>query len=212
MIGDAERHVFVLDDEPEVCEAIRRILEAVGIRVSCFCDPAVCVAKLRSLTCHLLITDLKMPRMDGMDLLKEVKRLTPWVPVLVISGYGDIETAVRAIKAGAVDFVEKPLYKMSLVQKVKSILPGGGFIDPRVGSPLTPAETNVLRLVLDGRSSKEIARQLHRSLRTIEGHRSNLMRKLNAENIFDLLKRVSTMRLIDMVRKQKVTGVVETLG
>ena len=199
MVGNAERHVFVLDDEPEVCEVIRRILEEVGIKVSCFRDSAVCMAKLRSLTCHLLITDLKMPKMDGMELLKEVKRITPWVPVLIISGYGDIPTAVRAIKAGAVDFVEKPLNKMSFVEKVKSILPGGSFIDPQVGRSLTPTETNVLRLVLDGKSSKEIARQLHRSLRTIEGHRSNVKRKLNAENLFDLIKRVSTMELIDMV-------------
>lgn len=204
MVGNAERHVYVLDDEPEVCEVIRRILESIGIKVSCFSDPSVCLAKLRSLNCHLLITDFKMPEMDGIELLKEVKRLAPWIPVLIISGYADIPTVVKAIKAGAVDFIEKPLEKESFVQKVKSMLPGGAFIEPDLGKPLTPAETHVLGLVLDGLSSKEIATQLHRSTRTIEGHRSNLMRKLDADNLLDLAKRVTLMGLIDMRTKSKM--------
>ncbi|MEJ2702024.1 MAG: response regulator [Sedimentisphaerales bacterium] len=212
MIGDAERHVFVLDDEPEVREVIRRVLERAGIEVSCFGDPAVCLAKLRSSTCQLLITDLKMPTMDGMELLEEVKRIAPWVPVLVISGYGDIPTAVRAIRAGAVDFIEKPLNKLKFVQTVKSLLPGGAFSDPYLGKPLTPAETNILGLVLDGKSSKEIAKELHRSTRTIEGHRSNLMRKLNAENMLDLMKRVVSLGLINKTTKWELARVAGTMS
>jgi len=198
MLGDAERHVFVLDDEQDVCKVIRRILEGVGIKVSCFKDPAVCLAKLRSLNCYLLITDLKMPGMDGIELLKQVKRLAPWIPVLIMSAYGDVPTVVRAMKAGAVDFIEKPFDKKSLIQKVKSILPGGAFIEPDWGKRLTQTETHVLGLVLDGLSSKEIARRLHRSPRTIEGHRSNLMRKLDADNLLDLAKRVTSMEFIEM--------------
>ena len=212
MVGDAERHVFVLDDEPEVREVIRRILEKAGISVSCFGDPAVCLARLRSLTCHLLITDLKMPTMDGTEVLEEVKRIAPWVPVLVISGHGDIPTAVRAIKAGAVDFIEKPLNKLKFLQTVESLLPGGAFSDPHLGKPLTPAETNILGLVLDGKSSKEIARELHRSTRTIEGHRSNLMRKLHAENILDLVRRVVSLGLIDKTTQWEVARVTGTMS
>ena len=109
-MADVEgRHVFFLDDDPEVRKVVRRILEGVGIRVSCFGDPGTCMAKLRSHDCSLLVTDLRMPATDGIEVLKEVKRIAPWVPVLVLSGYGDIPTAVRAMRAGAVDFLRSPL-------------------------------------------------------------------------------------------------------
>lgn len=192
-------------------EVIRRTLMGANIKVSCFSEPTICLANLRTQTCHLLITDLKMPDMDGIELLKQAKRISPWVPVLIISAYGDIPTVVRAMRAGAADFIEKPLSKTYFVQKVKSILHGGTFAEPDIGKSLTQAETDVLRLVLDGLSSKEIARQLHRSPRTIDGHRSNLMRKLNAENLLDLLKRVTTMGLIDMTAKPELANIAKTL-
>jgi len=211
MVYIAEQYVFFLDDEPEVREVVRRILEGIGIKVSCFSDPATCLASLRSQNCHLLITDLKMPEMDGIELLMEAKRIAPWVPVLMISGYGDIPTAVRAVKAGAVDFIEKPLDKISFVHRVKSMLSGNDFTDPCLGKPLTQAETSVLGLVLDGKSSKEIAKMLHRSTRTIEGHRSNLMHKLNAENLLDLAKRVTAMGLFDITAKPELARVTRSL-
>jgi two-component system response regulator FixJ len=189
--------VFVLDDEPAVCDAIARTLRSVGIKALCFDNPAICLAKLRSQRCNLLIADLKMPEMDGIELLKEIKRLIPWVPVLIMSGYGDIPTAVRAIKAGAVDFIEKPLDKVGFISKVKSLLPNTDSTDSYLGKPLTQAETNVLSYVIEGKSSREIARLLHRSTRTIEDHRSHLMRKLKAKNILDLARRVAAMGLID---------------
>ncbi|MHC4436072.1 MAG: response regulator transcription factor, partial [Planctomycetota bacterium] len=181
--------VFILDDEPAVCDAVARTLRGAGIKVFCFDNPATCLARLRSQRCNLLVTDLKMPEMDGIELLKEVKRLTPWVPVLIMSGYGDIPTAVRAIKAGAVDFIEKPLDKAGFICKVKSMLPKSHSADTYLGKPLTLAETNVLSYVIEGKSSKEIARLLHRSTRTIEDHRSHIMRKLKAKNLLDLARR-----------------------
>jgi len=201
MRGVAKQHIFLLGDEPGVREVAKRILEGAGIKVTCFADPTTCLVRLRSQHCHLLITDLKMPGMDGIELSMKVKRLAPWIPVLMISGYGDIPTAVRAIRAGVVDFIEKPLDITMFMRKVESILPTDGFTDPALGKPLTPAETNVLRLVLDGKSSKEIAKLLHRSTRTVDGHRSNLMRKLDIDNPIDLAKRVAAMELIDMTGK-----------
>ena len=207
----SEQHVFFLDDDPEVRKVVRRILEGAGIRVSCFGDPATCMAKLRSHECNLLITDLKMPGTDGIEVLKEVKRLVPWVPVLVISGYGDIPAAVRAIKAGAVDFIEKPLDKVGLVRKVESMLAEMDSTDRSLGKPLTQAETTVLQLVIDGKSSKEIARLLHRSTRTVEGHRSHLMHKLNAENLLDLVKRVVSMGMFDVKTKPELQRATEIM-
>ncbi|MEJ2704028.1 MAG: response regulator, partial [Sedimentisphaerales bacterium] len=97
MVNAAKQHVFILDDEPQVRQVIRRILEDTGVKVSSFGDPAACLAALRPHTCHLLITDLRMPQMNGMEVLMKVKRIAPWVSVLMMSAYGDIQTAVRAV-------------------------------------------------------------------------------------------------------------------
>ena len=203
--------VFILDDEPAVCDAVARTLRGAGIKVFCFDNPATCLARLRSQRCNLLVTDLKMPEMDGIELLKEVKHLTPWVPVLLMSGYGDIPTAVRAIKAGAVDFIEKPLDKAGFIHKVKSMLSKTDSADTYLGKPLTLAETNVLSYVIKGKSSKEIARLLHRSTRTIEDHRSRLMRKLKAKNLLDLARRVAAMGLIDTRAEPELSRIAESL-
>jgi two-component system response regulator FixJ len=211
MVNTAEQHVFFLDDDPEVRNAVRRILRGIGIKVSCFGDPATCMAKLRSQKCNLLITDLRMPGTDGFEVLEEVKHLTPWVPVLVISGYGDIPAAVRAVKAGAVDFIEKPLDKAGFIRRIKLILGEIDSADVSLGKPLTQAEIGVLGLVIDGKSSKEIARMFHRSTRTIEGHRSHIMHKLNAGNLLDLLKRVAAMGLVDLGAKPELARMSEIL-
>jgi two-component system response regulator FixJ len=203
--------VFILDDIPAVCEAIARTLQGIGIHVVCFDNPVTCLAHLRSQRCNLLVTDLKMPEMDGIELLEEVKRLTPWVPVLVISGYGDIPTAVRAIKAGAVDFIEKPLDKTSFIRKIKSILPEADSTDTYLGKPLTQAETSVLSYVINGMSSKEIAKLLHRSTRTIEDHRSHLMRKLKAKNLLELTKRAAAIGLINTKAEPEIARLTKVL-
>jgi len=211
MTNIAGQHVFFLDDDPAIHEVVRRILEGSGIKVSCFSDPTTCMAKLRSQKCSLLITDLKMPEKDGIEVLKEVKRLAPWVSVLIISGYGDIPTAVSAIKAGAVDFIEKPLDKTGFIHKIKSLLSEIDSTDTYLGKPLTQAEISMLGLVIQGKSSKDIARLFHRSKRTIEGHRSHLMRKLNAENLIDLANRVASLGLIDMTTNLELSRVTKIL-
>jgi two-component system response regulator FixJ len=212
MIGNFVGHnVFFLDDDLHLHRVVRRILEGSDIKIYCFSDPVMCIAKLRLQQCSLLITDLKMPEMDGIEVLKQVQRLAPWVPALVLSGYGDVPSAVNALKAGAVDFIEKPLEKSFFIHKIKSMLTDIDPEDEYLGKPLTQTEKTVLNLVIDGKSSKEIARLLHRSTRTIEGHRSHLMHKLRAENLLDLLKRVVTMGLIDVRAKPGLSRITGTL-
>lgn len=188
-----------------------RILRGIGIEVFCFDDPAMCLAQLRPQGCNLLITDMKMPEMDGIALLEKVKHLTPWTPVLVISAYGDIPSAVRAIKAGAVDFVEKPLNRREFINKVTSILESSSYPTTQLGNPLTQMETQVMRLVIDGKSNKEIARLIHRSTRTIEGHRSRMMHKLGAESLLDLLKRVASMGLVEATANMELARAMQVL-
>jgi len=198
MANIVEKHIFFLDDEATIREVVRETLEDSGFRVSCFGNPIECLSRLRSKKCDLLITDLKMPGKDGIELLTDVQHLAPWVPVLMITGYGDIPIAVKAMKAGAADFIEKPLDKKNFVRKIRAILKKYVSTHPDLGNSLTRNEKRILQLILDGMSNKEIANLLHRSSRTIEVHRAHLMQKLGVDNLVDLVKRVASMGLVDL--------------
>jgi len=204
MPNNAKQHIFFVDDEPKVREVVGETLEEFGLKVSCFARAADCLEQLGLQRCDLLITDVKMPEMDGMKLLAKARRLAPWLPILVITGYGDIPMAVTAIKAGAVDFIEKPLDKESFLWKVKSILQQSTFDDSYKGKPLTESEMKVLKLIVDGKSNKEIAHILHRSIRTIEVHRGHLMHKLGVYNVVDLVKRAAMMGLVELPGKLRM--------
>ena len=198
IIDDIKQHIFFVDDEPEVLKMVGRTLEQAGYKVSSFSGAADCIEQLRYQACDLLITDVKMPKMDGIELLAEAKRIIPLLPVLIITGYGDIPMAVRALKLGASDFIEKPLDREGFLSTVELILKRTFPADPLLNKVLSKTEIEVLRLVLDGKSNKEIARLQHRSIRTIESHRSHIMRKLGASNLIDLLKRTVTMGLFEL--------------
>lgn len=198
MAQSVKKYVFFLDDESKIREVVKETLQSSGLEVECFDSPTECLAQLRSVKCDLLITDLRMPEKDGIELLGEVKQLAPWVPVLVITGFGDIPTAVKAIKGGAVDFIEKPLIKQTFVRKVKSVLQHGVPGDARLGQPLTRAEANILKLIIEGKSNRDIANILNRSVRTIEVHRAHLMRKLGVDNVIDLVKLGAAMGIINL--------------
>lgn len=198
MANNIKQYVFFVDDEPEVLKMVGRTLEQAGYNVSCFSRAADCLEHLHYQTCDLLITDVKMPEMDGIELLAEAKRFNPLLPVLVITGYGDIPMAVRALKLGASDFIEKPLDREGFLSTVESILKRTVPANPLLNKTLTKTEMKVLRLILDGKSNKEIANLRHRSVRTIEAHRSHIMRKLGASNLVDLLKRTAAMGVFEL--------------
>jgi len=202
MANIVEKHIFFLDDESTIREVVKETLEESGFKVSCFGNPIECLAQLRSKKCDLLITDLKMPEKDGIELLVDAKHLAPWVPVLMITGYGDVPTAVKAMKAGAADFIEKPLDKKNFVRKIKSVLRKNVAVHPDLGDSLTRNEKRILQLIINGMSNKEIANLLHRSSRTIEVHRANTMHKLGVDNLIDLVKRVASMGLVDLEQIQ----------
>ncbi len=202
MADIAKQHIFFLDDEPAIREVVRETLEDSDFKVSCFGSPTECLVRLRSQKCHLLITDLRMPEKDGIELLADVRLLAPWIPVLMITGYGDIPTAVKAMKAGAVDFIEKPLDKKNFVRKIRSVLKKNISAHPVLGASLTRNEAKILQLIIKGKSNREIANLFHRSARTIEVHRAHLMHKLGVDNLVDLVKRVASMGLVDLEEKQ----------
>ena len=193
-----QHHVFFVDDEPEVRSVVQKTLERQGIMVTCFASASSCLKHLLTERCDLLITDVKMPGMDGMELLSEARRTMPWLPVLVVTGYGDVPLAVKALKIGAVNFIEKPLERDSFLLIVESILNRTVAPVSISGGPLTHAEAKVLRLLLEGKNNKEIATALHRSRRTIETHRSHIMCKFGVNNLVDLVRRAALMGLIEI--------------
>ena len=198
MKDNTKQHIFFVDDEPMIRKVVGETLEESGFKVSCFASAADCLEKLRSQACDLLITDVKMPDIDGIELLTEVQHIVPWLPVLLVTGYGDVPMATAAFKAGAVDFIEKPLDKQVLLSAVESALKWINPPDPILGKVLTRTEKKVLRLILDGKSNKEIALLLGRAMRTIEVHRSRIMRKLGVNNAVDLVKRAGALGLLEL--------------
>ena len=192
---NAARVVFV-DDEPKVCSIVCKTLQRAGADVRCFSSAQDCLKHLATAWCDLLITDVRMPGRDGMDLLAHVKEQMPWIPVLIVTGYADVPLAVQALKAGAADFIEKPLDRDLFLQRVARLIERNARPAAFLEKSLTTAERRILYHVLDGRNSREIAAALHRSPRTIEVHRRHVMQKLGAANIIELLQRAADLGLI----------------
>lgn len=136
-----------------------------------------------------------MPGMDGLTLLSRAKRVAPWVSVVVISGFSNISMCVKAFKLGAVDFIEKPLERITFLEKIKTILEQEDYVDTPASRILTTVEKKVLKLILEGRGNKEVAYILGRALRTVERHRSNIMHKFAVDNIVDLVKKAALIEI-----------------
>jgi len=198
MSNDLRKHVFLVDDEPDTRQIVSQILGDLGLRISCFPSGQNCLKQLRAEACDLLITDLKMLDMDGMELLRKAKRMLPLLPVLVMTGYGDVPTAVECLHMGASEFIEKPVEIGHLRSTVTSLLARECRPKLAQAQPLTKTESKILAMILDGKGNKKIAHAMSRSMRTIEDHRSHIMKKLGVDNMIDLVKRFSVVNLPDL--------------
>jgi two-component system, LuxR family, response regulator FixJ len=190
--------VFFVDDDAGIRKLISEELKKIDCKVSCFANGTDCLEQLDKQSCNLLITDVKMPGMDGLTLLSRARRVAPWVSVMVITGFGDIPMSVRALKLGAVDFIEKPLDRKTFLHKVETILKQDDFVDTPISKPLTKVEKKILKLMLEGKGNKEVAYVLDRAVRTVEQHRSNIMHKFGVDNIVDLVKKAAFVNLDDV--------------
>jgi FixJ family two-component response regulator len=184
-----EAHIFFVDDDPDIRAVVQRTLESAGMHARVFASAQDCLKGLSQQTCDVLITDLRMNGMDGVSLVREVKRRLAPVAAIIVTGYGDIPSAVAATKAGATDYLEKPLDRQELLSAIQRAMDSVVRPGPSVKMGLSDAELRILRYILDGRTNREIARSSNRSIRTIEAHRRTIMRKLGVKNFAQLIQR-----------------------
>ncbi len=190
-----EAHVFLVDDDPGIQAAVKRALESSGMHVSVFSSAEDCIDALGQQACDAVIADIIMDGMGGMSLLHNIKRHFPWLPVIIMTSYGDIPLAVAAMKAGAADFLEKPLDRQNLLSAVRRVLEAAVKPAHSLQEGLSSIEAQVLRDIVEGKTSRQIATALNRSIRTIEAHRHRLMHKFGAKNVAQLVQRADVFQL-----------------
>jgi RNA polymerase sigma factor (sigma-70 family) len=189
--------VFVVDDDRAVRDSLRWLIQSVGLPVETFSTAAEFLASYTAPRPGCLVLDVRMRGMSGLDLQEELERRGVVLPVIVITGHADVPMAVRAMKAGAVDFLQKPFGDQALLDRIQSALERDREqrnasaeheqILSRL-SVLTPREREIVDLLVDGKANKEIASDLGLSTRTVEGHRANIMDKLGASSFAEVVK------------------------
>lgn len=189
--------VFIIDDDASVRDALGLMLGLRGFRCTVFADAAGFLAAWRADWHGCLIIDIRMKGMDGLSLQRELQSRGCAIPVVIITGHGDIGTAREAFRAAAIDFLEKPLDETRLIQAIneafgrqsatlRSQLQQDGFV--RRLAELTPREREVMELVIAGRHNREIAGTLGISARTVEVHKARMMAKLGTSSIPQLVR------------------------
>ena len=198
--GEADTLVFVIDDDAPVRQALTSLLQSIGLRVEAFGSAADFLKKGRiadDIAAACLILDVRLPGLSGLDFQAELAKADTHLPIIFISGYGDIPMTVRAMKAGAVEFLTKPFREQDLLDAVQLALQRDR--DSRIRESavfktrarfesLTRREQEVFGLVTTGLMNKQIAGQLGVSEITAKVHRGNVMRKMGARSLADLLR------------------------
>ena len=190
-------HVCVVDDDAMVRTSLQMLLEVLGMRVSTYADAAAFLADPSALGCDVLLLDVRMPGMSGLQLQAQLNERHADVPILFISGHGDIPMAVRAMRAGALDFLQKPFNEQVLIDWIQTAIQrresardradGADEVRRRLAS-LTPREREVLDAVMEGKANKVIAFDFGVSLKTVEQHRSRMMSKLGVRKVADIFR------------------------
>jgi two-component system response regulator FixJ len=193
----AERTVFVVDDDGAALDSLVVLLRSEGLNPRGFSSADDFLANLTPDSRGCVISDVRMPRMDGVQLLKTLKAMGSALPVIVITGHADVTVAVQAMKAGAADFVEKPFESELILRLVRASLEENdevmdanakaNRVRRRLDS-LTARERQVLDMIIDGSSNKMIAAGLAISPRTVEIYRANVMSKMRADSLSDLVR------------------------
>jgi len=198
--ADTPVHVFLVDDEPDVTDALTWLLESVRITSTAYASPSAFLNAIRRFDgpCCAVV-DLRMPEMSGLELQRQLAEAGRQLPLIFLTAHGDVPAAVNAMQAGAIDFVQKPFNPDRFLDSVRRAirLARGQHAQrqermsmQRQLDQLSAREWEVLRGLLDGRTSKEIAKQLDISPKTVDVHRANVMRKMGVETSAELVRLV----------------------
>jgi two-component system, LuxR family, response regulator FixJ len=193
----ADRLIYVVDDDEAVRDSLSLLLETRGHTVRSFASAPEFLAAAPTLRPGVLISDIRMPEMDGLELQNRLAERGLSFPLIVITGHGDVPLAVQAMKAGALDFIEKPFAAEAMIQAVSAAL--ARLAEPSEEDPLTaaasarlalltPREREVLDGLLAGLPNKSIAYDLAISPRTVEIHRARVMDKMGARSLSELVR------------------------
>ncbi len=196
--------VFVIDDDAAVRDALNSLIRSVGLRVELFGSSQEFLQYNRADTPSCLVLDVRLPGRSGLDFQRELAKANIQIPVIFITGHGDIPMSVQAMKAGAVEFLTKPFRDQDLLDAIQLALERDRVrlkqdseiaeLRQRLDS-LTPREREVLPLVASGRMSKQIAAELGTSEITVKVHRASVMRKMQAESLVDLVRMAARLGL-----------------
>lgn len=199
----AEGTVFVVDDDQAVRKSLNMLFASVGLPVETFATAAEFLKVCTAQWAGCLVLDIRMPGMSGLELQRALREKQIALPVIIITGHGDVPIAVRAMKDGAVEFMEKPFSKQLLLEHVRNAIAlDAGRRDQRRRileirgrlALLTDREREVMDLVVSGRLSKQIAADLGISKKTVDVHRARVMEKMEAESVAELVEQALAER------------------
>jgi RNA polymerase sigma factor (sigma-70 family) len=201
-MNESQSTVFVVDDDAAVREALRALIDSVGLRVELFGSAGEFLQRKLPHLPSCLILDVRLPGKSGFDLQRELAEANIGIPIIFITGYGDIPMSVRAMKAGAVEFLAKPFRDQDLLDVIQLALERDRATRQREAEiatlrdcfeSLTPREREVLPWVVSGLLNKQIADAIGTSEATVKVHRSQLMRKMGAKSLADLVRMADKM-------------------
>ena len=185
--------VYVVEDDDAIQDVITLLVESVNLQVKTFKNPQEFLKAINATFEGCILLDVRMPEMSGLDLYEELKKRHCTLPIIFMSGYPDISVAVRAMKAGAIDFIVKPFDNQLLLEKIQRAISLSSVTLKKMQflkrlESLTPREKEIVKHVVEGKTNKEIARELNICSSTVELHRSNLMAKMRVKNSAELIK------------------------
>src|SRR5271163_3357774 len=189
--------VFVVDDDDGMRRALDMLLSTVGYKTTVFSRPGEFLANLKPDTPGCLVLDIRMPEMSGLEVQQQLNRMGSMLPVIFVTGHGDIPMAVQAMKEGAFEFIQKPFRDQDLLDRINHALKQDAENRSTVArraevhhrlETLTPRERQVMEMVVDGAANKVIAIDLNLSERTVEIHRAKVMEKMGARSVAHLVK------------------------
>lgn len=195
----SENCVFVVDDDRAMRDSVAFLLGSAGLRSECFCSGPDLLALDLENRRGCVLTDVRMPGMSGLELQKALSRRGLDLPVIVMTAFADVPVAVRAMREGAFDFVEKPFHDRELIDRVLAAITEdrdrSRDRDRRLAiaerhRQLSDRECEVCELVVDGLLNKQIAGRLGISIKTVETHRSRVMEKMEADSLADLVRQI----------------------